>query len=177
MKKELTIHLVSFAIYFLAVIVVKQYFSLSYLAFVIGGLLGVFLPDLDHLIYVYITKPLDLTSQRVNYLVNKNEIRRSVELLYETRGERKDLIFHTIFFEAIFFVLMFLVLTSSGSLLGKGLVISFMLHLCVDQFIDLKQTGNIDGWFRNLPFKFDVGQSRLFWVITTGTITLMGLAM
>jgi hypothetical protein len=109
--------------------------------------------------------------------MNKSEVVRSVELLYETREERKELIFHSLLFQTILLVLMFWLLSSSSSMLGRGLVISFMLHLAVDQFIDLKSLGNIDAWFNNLPFKFDYKQSKVFWIASTSLILLMGFVM
>lgn len=177
MKRELTTHFIFWLIFFVAIILLKHYFNLSYLLFIVGGLIGVVLPDVDHLIYAYLVKPQDLTSQRINYLVNKNEIKRTVELLYETREERRELIFHSIFFQVIFFVLMFWILSSSGSQLGRGLVLSFMLHLSVDQFIDLKNTNSLSNWFKNLPFALDLNKSKIYWMATTSLIVIIGLVM
>lgn len=177
MKRELSTHFIYWLIFFALIILIRQHFSLNYIYFVVGGLLGVVLPDIDHLIYAYFIKPGDLTSQRINYLVNKNEIKRTVELLYETREERRELIFHSIFFQGILFILVFWILTSSGSLLGKGLVLSFVFHLSVDQLIDLKNFGDLGMWFKNLPFKLDINQSKIYWIATTSLIVFMGFVM
>jgi len=174
MRRELFIHLSFWFALFVAVAVVRHYFALGYWAFWVGGLVGVILPDLDHLIYVYFVKPGDLTSQRINYLVNKRELVRSVELLYETRTERKELIFHTIFFQLIFFVLTFWMLSSSGSYFGKGLVLSFIFHLSVDQLMDFDSLKSLDNWFTNLPVKWDLKQSRVYWTTSTAIILLLG---
>jgi hypothetical protein len=72
---------------------------------------------------------------------------------------------------------MFWVLSSSGSLLGRGLVLSFMLHLSVDQFIDLKKMNSLSSWFKDLPYKLDLNQSKIYWVITTSLIILVGIMM
>ena len=142
-----------------------------YWPFVLGGLFGIILPDVDHILYVYFIKPQDLSSQRVNYLVNKKELIRGVELLYETRNERKGLIFHSILFQLIFLVLTFWIVSSSGSFFGMGLTLSFALHLSVDQLIDITELGNLDNWFSNLPFKLDLKQSKIY----TGTVAAMVL--
>lgn len=175
MKKELLTHAIFWLIYFAIIVIVKQYFDITFIPLLIGGLIGIVLPDIDHLIYVYFIKPGDLSSQRVNYLLDKKEIIRSVELLYETREERKELIFHTLYFQAIFFVLMFWVLSSSGSVLGRSLVVSFMMHLSIDQFLDLKNMGNLDNWFKYLPFKLDYNQSKFGWIATTSLVLLVGM--
>ncbi len=148
---------------------------MSYIPFWLGGIVGLILPDLDHVIYVYFIKPTDLTSQRINYLVNKKELTRGVELLYETRVERTGLIFHTIFFQLIFFVLTFWMLSSSGSNFGKGMVLSFILHLSVDQLIDLNDLKSLGNWFTYLPFKLDLRQSKVYWVIMLVLISGVGI--
>ncbi len=147
MRKELALHLVSTLILLVLIILIKGWFNLSYWPLVVGGLVGTFLPDVDHLIYVYFFKPEELTSQRVNYLIDKKDIGKSVSLLYETRSERKNLIFHSFYFQLLFWVLTFLVVSSSGSVFGRGVVTTFSLHLIIDQILDLRQSGNIDNWF------------------------------
>jgi len=136
MKKDLALHFGVFVLFAILVILFKRWFDLSYWPFLVGGLLGTILPDVDHLIYVYFLSPQDLTSQRVSYLLEKKDVLRSISLLYETRTERKGLIFHSTVFQLIFWILTFLVVSSSGSIFGRGLVLAFSLHLIVDQAID-----------------------------------------
>jgi hypothetical protein len=177
MKKELLTHLIYWLVFTALVVVIKRYFNINVLQFIFGGLIGTFLPDLDHIIYIYFIKPQDLTSQRVNYLVSKNELIRGVELIYETRTERRDLVFHTIFFQGIFFILMFLMLSSSASLFGRGLVLSFMLHLSVDQMIDLKEMSGLGNWLKDLHLNFDLTKSKIYWIASSTLILLMGIVM
>lgn len=136
MKRELALHFGVFVLFAILVILFKRWFDISYWPFLVGGILGTLLPDIDHLIYVYFLSPQDLTSQRVSYLLNKRDIGRSLSLLYETRSERKGLIFHSTVFQIIFWILTFLVVTSSGSIFGRGIVLAFSLHLILDQWID-----------------------------------------
>jgi hypothetical protein len=177
MRRELFIHFSFWFAFCVLVAIIKHYFSLNGLSFWFGGLLGIILPDLDHFLYVYFIKPTDLSSQRINYLVNKKEIMRSIDLLYETRDERRGLVFHTIFFQLIFFVVTFWILSSSGSLFGKGLALSFIFHLSIDQLIDLNSIKSLENWFTYLPFMFDFKQSRKYWVISTAIIFLIGVGI
>jgi hypothetical protein len=177
MKRELFIHFSFWFFFFVVIAVINKYFALPYWSFWLGGLVGIVLPDVDHLIYVYFIKPTDLTSQRISYLLNKKALLRSVELVYEAKEERKGLIFHTIFFQLIFFVLTFWMLSSSGSYFGKGLVLSFILHLSIDQLKDLNDSKSLENWFTNLPFKLDLAQSKNYWKISTAVILLMGIFM
>jgi len=174
MRRELFLHFAFWFAFFLFVTLARRYFNLGYWPFWVGGLLGVFLPDLDHIIYVYFVQPQELTSQRINHLVDKKEIKRSVELLYETRGERRGLIFHTILFQIIFLILTFWMMSSSPSLFGQGLVLSFARHLSVDQVVDLIEVGSLNNWFKDLPFQLDLKQSKFYWMATTVLILIFG---
>jgi hypothetical protein len=177
MRRELFLHFAFWFSFFLFVAIVRQYFSLGSWSFWLGGLVGIFLPDLDHIIYVYFVQPQELTSLRVNHLVGKKDLRRGVELLYETRGERRGLIFHTVFFQLIFLVLTFWMMSSSGSLFGKGLVLSFALHLSIDQIVDLTEVGNFDNWLRYSPIQLDFKRAKNYWLITLILLCIMGFLM
>lgn len=136
MKRDLFIHFSFYISLFVLITVFKQVLDFSYWPFFVGGIIGTLLPDIDHIIYIYLVKPYELTSRRFSHLLGEKDLRRSVELLYETRNERKNLVFHSQFFQALFLVVTFWVMTSSGSLIGKGVALAFSLHLCVDQLVD-----------------------------------------
>lgn len=162
MKRELALHFVSTLILLVLIILLKGWFSLSYWPLVAGGLLGTFLPDVDHLIYIYFTNPQELTSQRVVDLVSKAQTTRTISLLYETRNERKNLIFHSFYFQVLFWVLTFLVVTSSGSIFGRGLVAAFSLHLIVDEYVDLRQMGSLENWFSQVRLTLSKERATLY---------------
>ncbi len=137
----------------------------------IGGVMGTLLPDIDHLIYVRFLKPQELTSQRVEHLAVNKDLKGAVTLLSATSSERTQLIFHTAFFQIIFVVLTFLVVTSSASFLGRGLVLGFSLHLIVDQLTDMRKLGSITGWFKNLPISLNLNQQKAY-IALTGILLL-----
>ncbi|OGM75532.1 hypothetical protein A2210_00340 [Candidatus Woesebacteria bacterium RIFOXYA1_FULL_40_18] len=172
MKKELFTHFAFLISFFILVSIFRGYFSLPFWPFWVGGILGTLMPDLDHFLYVYFLRPQELTSQRVNYMLGKGEVFKTLDLLAETRYERTKLIFHTIFFQVIFFILSFLVISSSGSIFGRGLVLAFLLHLSIDQIIDLKETGGFSNWMRDMPFVLDRTRT-IYYVIATLLIILL----
>jgi hypothetical protein len=88
-------------------------------------------------------------------MLSKKEVFRTLKLLAETRYERKNLIFHTLLFQVIFLILTFWVITSSGNIFGRGLVLAFSLHLVIDQVVDLMETDGLENWFKNIPFALD----------------------
>lgn len=161
MKKEIVIHLVPLILLMVIVTLLRRYFNLSFWPFWVGGVVGTVLPDLDHLIYAYFLRPQEFVSQKTNYLVEKKDIWGTLNFLSETRYERTKIIFHSANFQVIFLVLSFLVLTSSGSLFGEGLVLAFLLHLIVDQIVDLTSTGNLSNWFVGFPLNVE-GKEKLY---------------
>ena len=175
MRRELFLHLSYWFSFFVLVSLVGRFFDVSYWPFWFGGLLGVFLPDLDHLVYVFFLQPQELTSQRVNFLMDKREVKRIITLLYETRSERRGLVFHTAFFQIIFLVLTFWIITSSGSLFGKGLVLSFSLHLLIDQMVDLIDLKNFGNWLRFSPWYLDLSKAKIYWLVMFILTILFGV--
>ncbi len=129
MKRDILNHLICFLIYFLFITLINKLFSFSYWPLYVGGFIGLFMPSIDHILHVLLFKPLELTSQRVLNLIKTKKIKEVTALLYDTRNERQDLIFHTLNFQIIFLSLTFWVLTSSGNNFGRGLVLGFYLSL------------------------------------------------
>ena len=177
MRRELFIHFSFWFSFFVLISLVRHFLSLSYWPFWLGGAIGTFLPDIDHLIYVLFLSPQELTSQRIGFLWNRKEYKRMIELLYETRSERRGLVFHTIFFQIIFLVLTFWILSSSASLFGKGMVLSFALHLSVDQLVDLTEMKSLSNWTKDLPINLDLKKSKIYWLAGVLLVCAMGLLM
>lgn len=176
MKRELFIHFSFWVSFFIFVALVRHYLAVPYWPFWVGGVIGTLLPDLDHVIYFYVVSPSELTSQRFNFLLQKKDILRMVQLLYETRAERRGLIFHTIFFQLIFTVLTFLMVTSS-SLVGKGIVLAFFLHLIIDQIMDLTELGTLDNWMKNSPIRLDYRGSKIYWTVGLAALLVFGFLL
>ena len=177
MRKELFVHFAFLVSLFIFISLVKGWIAIAYWPFWVGGVVGTLLPDIDHLIYVYFLRPLDLTSQRVNHLITKREILNTLNLLAETRYERKDLVFHTVLFQIIFLILTFWIIVSSGSLLGRGIVLAFTLHLLIDQIVDLREVGNLDNWFKNFPIQVDANRTRVYWGIMLILLLFLGFLL
>ena len=172
MKKDLAIHFSFMIALFILISLFKGWIKLDYLPFWLGGILGTLLPDIDHLIYVYILRPGEAASQKVVELASQRKVFQTWDLLSATRIQRTNLIFHSAHFQIIFVFFALLVITSSGSLLGRGLVLAFLLHILIDEIVDLMETGNLDVWFRKIPVVLDAEQKRWF-LIANGLILLL----
>lgn len=151
MKKELLIHFLFAIPFFILVTLVKGWLKLAVWPFWVGGVVGTLLPYADHFIYIYFLAPHELSSQRISSYVAQKRIGSAIDLALATTEERSKLIFHRAYFQVIFLVLTFWVMTSSGSLLGKGLVLAFSLHLLVDQLDEYLRVKNLNSWFKEMP--------------------------
>lgn len=162
MKREMLLHFGVLLVFLALTVLIKSWFNLGVWPFVLGGIFGTILPDVDHLIYVYFLKPQDLTSQRVAYLNEERKFTKAVEILADTRYERSMTIFHSAIFQVVILVLTIFVVTSSTSLFAIGIVTGFSLHLLVDQVIDIRKVGSIQTWFRNMSIVIDKKKSTYY---------------
>jgi len=103
----------------------------------LGALIGIFLLDIDHLLYLLVINPHELTGQRVKRFFQQRKIKEALILIGDTVGERDRMPLHNAFFQVILYVLCFFVLTSSANLLGAGLVMGMAFHLLKDEIFHL----------------------------------------
>jgi hypothetical protein len=162
LKREVMIHLISLLLFFFFVSLARGWVNIKFYPFWIGGLIGTVLPDIDHIIYVYLMRPYELTSQRLNTTFQKREFFNFFELLAITSSERKDLIFHTAQFQILFLIFTFWAIFSSISLVGRGIVLGFTLHLLTDQFVDLT-TDSFNNWTQKIQITLDKNKATLYW--------------
>lgn len=175
MKKSLLTYLVVTAIVFSFIVLIgRLYTSLNTIYLIIGGLVGVILPAVDHLVYIYLY-PNELTSQRAGRLIAQKQWRKSINLLYLTSQERTKLIFHTAWFQMLFTAFAVFVASSSGSFFGKGLVLAFLIHLLIDQFFDLQSTGELRKWFSETNIKLTPKGYLIYFLTNTIIILFIGL--
>lgn len=71
--------------------------------------------------------------------------------------------FRSMVFMAPFAVVSFFVVTSSGSLVGSGLVLSLYLSLLLRQIGELQLTGNLASWYRMVSGAPTLTQQR--WIL------------
>lgn len=131
MKKEIINHLLFYFGYFIFIFLVNKLFNLNYWPLYVGGLVGMVFSYIDHVLHVFVYNPQELTSIRVQTLVKQKQYKEALLLLYNTNDERKNLIFHTVLFQIIFAILTFWVVSSSGSIFARGLVLGYYLSFVI----------------------------------------------
>jgi len=155
-KKEFLSHLL-ITLGWLAIITLLRWgWHLDLIWLWLGGLVGAFLLDIDHLIYFFVTNPHELTSQRVRRLFDQRHFKEGLSLMTDTVLERPRLSLHNALFQVILCILAFFVLTSTNNLFGAGLVMGLALHLLKDELQDLiNNEEHLRTWLF-WQFKFEV---------------------
>jgi hypothetical protein len=174
MRSKYATYLLFLLGFFLLISIFRGWVDLNYLVFWIGGLLGVYLPDIDQLVYVYLLRPHELSSQRATKMIGKGQVKEAASFLRGTTTERKKLIFHSALFQLVFAAFAFLVTSSSGSMLGNGLVLGFLLHILVDELSDLMEYDNLDLWMGNLSIDLNKQQATVYWFSNLIFLIILG---
>lgn len=172
MRQRPLIYIFFMSSLFLLTMVYFSFYELSVLNLWLGGIIGLFLPYIDHFLFSYITFPDDAYAVDFRNQVKNKNFKGVFFNMTKTKEDRKDLLFHSAFFQLAFVVFAFLVVTSTGSLLGRGLVIAFLLHLLLDQIMDVREKKPLAWWFRNLSLPFD-GEQRRWYLVFNGLIIVL----
>lgn len=175
MRKDLFIHFCFWFAFFVLISIIGGNLSSEYWPFWLGGVIGTILPDVDHLIYILFLNPQELTSQRFNYLLRKKAIGRAGTLLTETKNERKEMVFHSFFFQIIFFLLTLFVVSSTSSIFVYGIVLAFSLHFLADQVIDMVELKTLENWGKLFSSDLDKHQSIIYISVLFLLLFLMGV--
>lgn len=174
MKKDLVTHLFFTIAFFLLVSLARGWFDLAFLPFWIGGLVGIVLPDLDYIVNIYFLNPNTQTSQSLAATIKNSSLSQSWDTLVKSRYDHKDLIFHTAYFQLIFIIFTFLMMTSSGSVFGIGVVLAFSLHLIIDQVTDLVERGGIENWFTKFSLNLNLKGQKWYLASQVALLCLFG---
>ncbi|MCX7928719.1 MAG: hypothetical protein N2558_03485 [Patescibacteria group bacterium] len=168
-EKAITRTILFFVLLFLVSLFKRWFFSFDLstlysfvLPFIYGAIVGYLLPYLDHLIYVYGICPNELTSQRVKAYFSKGNFLSGIKLLFLTHNERNKFILHTAHFQLILVMVAFWVVSSGGSIVGKGIVVFFLFSLVIQQLLELYEKRNINDWFCAMPFDLSKAQQVLY---------------
>jgi hypothetical protein len=167
-KKEIRNHLPITLIWLALVTLLRWHWHWNLILLWLGGVVGTFLIDLDHLLYVLFIYPSEEASKRVRQLVNQRFYKEALLLLINTRGERTKLAFHNALFQPVLYLLCFFVLTSTGSLLGTGLVMAMALRLLKDEIVLLLRgkEEELRRWlFWQVPTEVTLRQQKFFVII------------
>lgn len=132
--------------YFGLLVLLRWQLDWGALWLLMGGLLGLGFVMVDRFIYVYLTKPHEQLSEHVRLLVQQRRWMDAVRLLRNRGNEQRELTVRSVFFMAAWIPAAFFVTTSTGSMLGTGLVMGIGLHLLYDVAMGWQDFERMKGW-------------------------------
>lgn len=144
LKKEILFHSGSSFVYLVLITLLGRHFNWEILWFWLGGVIGTFLLDLDHLISIYTTEFNSERATLVRGEIERKRYKEAFKILILRHKELTQGVFHNALFQIVFLIFCFYILTTSVSLIAKGLVMAAALHLLVDEMMDFK---NFKNWF------------------------------
>ena len=83
--------------------------------------------------------------------------------------------YRNVFFQAGFIIMTLFVLTSSGSLFGAGLVFVIYLSMIMSQALELKEEGNLNGWFSLIKKEIDLKAQKIYLTLVSVIFLLLNL--
>jgi hypothetical protein len=176
LKKEVSSHLLVTFVYFLIVSLFRLDLGIGLILLWVGGLVGTFLIDVDHIILGLDNQNKAVWAEKFRFLWQKRKYQSAIYHLFESHLEHRQLIFHSVLFQPILLIMTLFVLTSTGSLFGSGLVMSMNLHLLKDEWQCYQKEKNLGWLFWPIKREFDQRAQRAYLVIVTfffGLLTLL----
>ena len=105
------------------------YETLNLIAFVMGGIVGAALIDLDHWLYLLVAHPQHPDTLKLKGMFKERHYREALGYFYETRSSRTRLAFHSALFQPVLYLAAFFILTSTKSHFGAAMIMVMGLHL------------------------------------------------
>ena len=102
----------------------------------IGGGVGYWLLTLDRLVDIYLVNPQTQLAHYIRYYIRKGKWRWALKTLKQRRHEQLQLTFRSVLFQVVWVGVALFTLTSTSSLLGKGVVMGLGFHLLLDEWED-----------------------------------------
>lgn len=168
-----------YLLYFGILSVLLWRFRLELVWLWVGAMVGAFVLGLDHLVYV-VAFPHELTPQRVIQLLGARRFREALSLLVSTTEERTRLYFRQALGQVVLIILAIYLLTSSGGLFGKGLILSANLGILVEEWRGvLGDMGKLNRWlFQHVRDEVDDQTVKEYvFVVTLVFLILTGVAV
>ena len=117
----------------------------------IGWFLGVGIAAvillLDRLLYAWWLKPYEQLSIQIQYWIKKRDLGAVWKLLYDRGNEQTTLILHSVGFAVLWPLLTIYVLTSTGSVIAAGIMMSLGLNLAEAIMHDWGKPQQLARWF------------------------------
>ncbi|MDP3954815.1 MAG: hypothetical protein Q8Q15_00440 [bacterium] len=129
-----TINNLAAAIFYAALVtLLGRHFQPEFLFFWLGVIGGVFVLYFDPLFTAYFGSAITSSTQEIKQLIEQKKFPAAVGKIFVEHKTQEQPILHSAFLQCILMLLSFYVITSSGSLLGSGLIMGMVIHLLQEE--------------------------------------------
>jgi hypothetical protein len=146
-EKEIKIYSAVLIVYLVIISFLRWELNWRVLLLWLGGFVGLALYNLDHLAYLLWQAPEDSAAIEFRQLVSQRRFKEGLFLLIKTADQRKRLVGHSVIFQGVLVALTFFAVSSTASLLGKGLVMGLFLYSLINQALLLLAGHDLSSWF------------------------------
>ncbi|MBI4100726.1 hypothetical protein HY439_03245 [Candidatus Microgenomates bacterium] len=133
-KAEITRHLLTFLIYALIVFLAGRYFSLAFILFIFGGVIGLIVLFFDPIFSSFLSDNHLPDATITTDQLKSGNWREAIFSSFNRHQSLEQPILHSALFQIALMILGFYVITSGGSLFVSGLVSGMILHLIKEEF-------------------------------------------
>lgn len=171
LRREVRNYSAILIIYLVLLTLLRWRFEWQMVLFWLGAFLGLAIYNLDHLVYLFGQFPEDENTARLKQFLMGKDYKGGFNLLVETAPERKQLVGHSVIFQAVLVILTFFAVTSSASFFGRGLVMGMLLYSIVNQGLLITRGQGLGSWFWQTGIRLDQ-RGEAFYFLILGLVFL-----
>lgn len=101
----------------------------------LGLIIGIFLLDIDYLIFWFFIKPNNEESRLIKLAIENKEFKSVIKIIQNSHQTHYNLIFHHYFFQVILTLFSLFIFTSTKNTFASALTLGLNLHLIIDEII------------------------------------------
>jgi len=101
----------------------------------LGLIIGIFLLDIDYLIFWFYIKPNNEESRLIKLAIENKEFKSVIKIIQNSHQTHYNLIFHHYFFQVILTLFSLFIFTSTKNTFTSALTLGLNLHLIIDEII------------------------------------------
>jgi len=117
--------------------------NLTIISLFLGLIIGIFIIDVDHLIFWFCIKPNGEESRLIKTALQNKEFKSVTKIIQQSHQTHYNLVFHHYFFQVILTLFSLFIFTSTKNIFISALVLGINLHLIIDEIIGYRKNPKV----------------------------------
>lgn len=118
--------------------VISNVNNLQIIYLFLGLIIGIFVLDVDYLIFWFFIKPNNEESRLIKLAFENKQFKSIIKIIQNSHQNHYNLIFHHYFFQVILTLFSIFIFTSTTNTFASALTFGLNLHLIIDEIIGYK---------------------------------------